>query len=144
MRSKTIKPRLKSCPAHEVCDAGTTCYVKLYFAKNVSSARLSLSGRAPTQVSEARKTKKEKILQQNTNRNHKENNITAFKTCLRETNYRRNQKYSRTLNSVAHCFRARKTKASPFQDYSFCFFVLSEAFKLLFLYPHNAELSGSF
>jgi hypothetical protein len=25
LRSKTIKPRLKNCPAHEVRDAGTTC-----------------------------------------------------------------------------------------------------------------------
>ena len=27
LRSKTIKPRLKNCPAHEVCEAATTCYV---------------------------------------------------------------------------------------------------------------------
>ena len=24
---QTIKPRLKNCPAHEVCGAATTCYV---------------------------------------------------------------------------------------------------------------------
>jgi hypothetical protein len=115
----------------------------------------AFSSKAPTKISEAsltqkfnnsilRKTKPKRKQHKEENKNNITNNIATVKTACDALHYRRNQKYSRTLSSVAHCFRARKTKASPFQDLCFCFFVLSEAFKLLFLYPHNAEFSGSF
>jgi len=58
--------------------------------------------------------------------------------------YRRNQKYFRTLNSVAQNFRTRKTKTTTFQNFSFCLVKLAEALLFNFLAPRNAEFSGSF
>ena len=57
--------------------------------------------------------------------------------------YRRNQKYFRTLNSVAQNFRTRKTKTTIFQDFGFCFFKLAEALRFYFPAPRNAELNGT-
>jgi len=58
----------------------------------------------------------------------------ATKSACENLNYRRNQKYFRTLNAVVKNFRTRKTKTTTFQNFSFCFFKLAEAVYLNFLY----------
>jgi len=45
LRSKTIKPRLKNCPAREACGAATICYVINFIKMN-----LQKTGRKTTQL----------------------------------------------------------------------------------------------
>jgi len=68
----------------------------------------------------------------------------SLKLACDNLHYRRNQKYFRTLSSVAQNFRLRKTQITTFQNFSFCFLQTHRSVWFLFLAPRNAELSGSF
>ena len=114
------------------------------FSLRLRKTKNAFSSKAPTQVSEARRTKeKQKLILRKTKPKRKQrkeekqkqqyNQYCYRKNCLRKTIYQRTQKYFRTLNSVARCFRTRKTKASTFQIYSFCLYDLPEAVAFTFL-----------
>jgi hypothetical protein len=105
------------------------------------------SSRAPTQVSETRQTKKLKILQYVRKLNQLSNapkkpqplkrqeNQTnrSIKTACDFLNYRRNQKYFRTLGYNVKTCRKRNPKTTELSEHSFCFCDFTEAVAFNFL-----------